>query len=139
MWCLSFDLYKLSKTLFVLDLSVGIWSRHDDISVWAWYMCLMQIIWNWTYHVASCCCQNFEEFIKFWSFLQDIKIWFEFVRKSSFQTCKNVVIFKTRVKSPNSDNSRSNPQEQISLFKAILTPLAAFHGIGANSTFVSKK
>ena len=54
----------------------------------------------------SCCYQNFEEFIKFWSFLQVIKICFEFARESSFQICKNIVLFKTGVKSPNSDNSR---------------------------------
>ena len=54
----------------------------------------------------SCCCQIFEEFIEFWSFLQVIKIWFEIVRESSFQTCKMSFYSKTGVKSPNSNNSR---------------------------------
>ena len=54
----------------------------------------------------SCCCKNFEEFIKFLLFLQVIKIWFEIVRESSFQTCKMSFYSKTGVKSPNSYNSR---------------------------------
>ena len=66
------------------------------------YKCVMQVMWIWTYHIVSCCCQNFEEFIKYWPFLQ-----LNLLEKVCFRSVKKLFYLKQGyVKSPNSDNCR---------------------------------
>ena len=63
----------------------------------------VQVICTWTQiHVLSCCCLNFKKFVKFWSCLEVIKIWFVLEKIGSIP----VKLRKKGVKSLKSDNIR---------------------------------
>ena len=70
-----------------------------------------------------------------------IKIWFEFACQFFLDLSKfyPVLLFKIRVKSQNSHNSKANLQVQFDLFTANLTQLTGLHRPGANAPFIFRK